>query len=104
MAILQQVKDYMLYSPFAFSMTIATSNPGVDHDRDHFYAVGSLWLNKTSGSLYTCRDSAIGAALWTAPAGDAGPTGPTGSTGAAGPTGPTGATGATGATGPTGPA
>lgn len=109
MAILKQVKDYQLYHPFAFSMTIADTAPGANHDSAHYYAVGSEWLNKSNGSFYICRNAAVGGAVWGAPAGAAGPTGATGATGATGPTGPGGATGptgpggATGATGPTGP-
>jgi len=102
--ILRQVKDYQLYQPFAFSMTVATSDPTINHDRDHYYAKGSMWLNTTSGVLFTCTDSMSAAAVWTSSTGGtAGPVGATGPTGSIGPTGPQGDPGDTGPTGPTGP-
>jgi hypothetical protein len=41
--------------------------PTSDSDPSHspFYAVGSRWLNTSSGTGYICTDSTIGAAKWT---------------------------------------
>lgn len=44
---------------------IATTDPTVSDDSTLGYAGGrSIWLNKTSGSLWMCEDATAGAAIW----------------------------------------
>lgn len=43
---------------------IATTNPGVGDDSADGYAVGSLWLNTTLGTLHMCTNASTGAAVW----------------------------------------
>jgi len=44
----------------------ATVAPTVTDDSSAGYAVDSKWFNKISGTLYTCEDATVGAAVWTA--------------------------------------
>jgi lysophospholipase L1-like esterase len=47
------------------SNLIATTDPTVGDDTDDGYAVGSQWINVSSGSVFTCTNAAAGAANWT---------------------------------------
>lgn len=42
----------------------ATSAPTVNSDTTQSYAVGSKWINITSGDIYVCKDATTGAAVW----------------------------------------
>lgn len=42
-----------------------SSAPGVTDDEDAGYAVGDLWLNGATDTLYHCADATAGAAVWT---------------------------------------
>jgi hypothetical protein len=44
------------------NVTVSASDPAVDTNPT---AVGGLWLNKTSGEMYTCTDATAGANIWT---------------------------------------
>lgn len=44
----------------------ATTNPGVSNDNTQDYAIGSHWLNTTTGVEYVATSVATGAASWTA--------------------------------------
>jgi hypothetical protein len=44
--------------------TDATSNPTVTNDVGEGYAPGSLWLNTSTGRVFTCVGNAAGAAVW----------------------------------------
>lgn len=48
----------------------ATTNPAATDDSADDYAVGSLWLNATSRSMWTCLSAAAGAAVWVPVVGD----------------------------------
>lgn len=41
-----------------------TADPTVNDDSSKQFAVGALWLNATSGSLWMCTNAAVGAAVW----------------------------------------
>lgn len=43
----------------------ATSAPTGAHDSSAGYAIGSNWINISSGTAYICVDASIGAAVWT---------------------------------------
>lgn len=43
----------------------AAANPTVSDDSGDGYAVGSIWLNTSTGGLYVCTDPTLGAAVWT---------------------------------------
>jgi hypothetical protein len=47
------------------SNLVATTDPAVGDDTDDGYAVGSQWINVSSGSVFTCTNAAAGAANWT---------------------------------------
>lgn len=40
------------------------SDPGAGDDSDDGYAVGSFWINTTSGVTFRCVDASAGAAVW----------------------------------------
>lgn len=42
----------------------ATANPTVNDDNSDGYTVGSMWLNTSTGAMYVCQDSTVGAAVW----------------------------------------
>ena len=42
----------------------ATANPTVNDDNSDGYTVGSMWLNTSTGAMYICTDSTVGAAKW----------------------------------------
>jgi hypothetical protein len=42
----------------------AASNPGSTDDGDHYFVVGSLWLNTSSLAAFVCTSNAVGAATW----------------------------------------
>lgn len=75
MAIIRQVKNFELYSPFAFELTVAEgNNPGITQDRERHFTVGSIWINKTSGVTWRCVDDTVGAAVWVDASGGGGGT------------------------------
>ncbi|HML23525.1 MAG TPA: hypothetical protein PKD09_17850 [Aggregatilinea sp.] len=43
----------------------ATSDPGAGDDADDGYGVGSVWINTTAGTVWTCTDATAGSAVWT---------------------------------------
>lgn len=45
----------------------ATTDPAVGDDSSGGYSANSVWLNTTSGTLFTCLDSSSGAAVWKSP-------------------------------------
>src|ERR1700757_160575 len=45
---------------------VATANPVVGNDGTQGYAVGSLWLNASSGQYFICSNNSTGAAVWEA--------------------------------------
>ena len=45
---------------------VATTNPLVTSDSSAGYSVGSVWINLTTGVVYTCCDSTASAAVWKA--------------------------------------
>ena len=42
----------------------ATTAPTASNDGTQGYTVGSIWFNVTDSSLYVCKDSSTGAAVW----------------------------------------
>ena len=40
--------------------------PGVTNDSSEGFAVGDLWVNSASDTMYVCSDVTVGAAVWTA--------------------------------------
>ena len=42
----------------------ATTNPTVNDDNSDGYTVGSMWFNASTGTMYICTDSTVGAAKW----------------------------------------
>ena len=44
----------------------ATANPTVNDDNSDGFTVGSIWLNTSTGAMYICTDSTVGAAVWVA--------------------------------------
>lgn len=42
----------------------ATTNPTANDDNSDGYTVGSMWLNTSTGAMYVCQDSTVGAAKW----------------------------------------
>lgn len=48
----------------------ATTNPTVNDDNSDGYTVGSFWFNASTGTMYICKDSTVGAAVWVTQGGD----------------------------------
>lgn len=44
--------------------TTATTAPTVNEDEDDGYSVGSVWIDTTDVTVYTCGDASSGAAIW----------------------------------------
>src|SRR5580698_11673210 len=42
----------------------ATTDPTVNSDSAHGYAVGSLWVNTTTSALFVCLNATATAAVW----------------------------------------
>ena len=45
----------------------ATTNPTAANDNTQRYAVGSKWINTSTGAYFVCVDASTGAAIWLAP-------------------------------------
>ena len=47
----------------------AISDPTVNDDVSEGYLVGSIWLNTTTDTFFSCADNAEGAAVWSSSTG-----------------------------------
>jgi hypothetical protein len=52
----------------------ATVDPTVNDDSGAGYSLGSVWVNATSDTAFTCVDASVGAAVWSAGGGGGGNT------------------------------
>lgn len=55
---------FQLINPRNASVAESASDPTVNDDSTDGYAVGSLWINTTLDTIFTCVDNTAGAAVW----------------------------------------
>ena len=57
-------KGDMRFSLALINNLAATGAPAVTNDSASGYQVGSVWINVSTGAIYTCVDPTVGAAVW----------------------------------------